>query len=136
MLGSSLDFMPNRNNPITRVAASGGGGPDASKTDKLITENAQTASYTLVLADADRIVTMNNASANNLTIPLNATVAFPIGTQLIISQSGAGQTTIVPTAGVTLTSSLTAQKLANQYATATLIKLATNTWLLSGNIAT
>lgn len=105
------------------------------KTDKLITENTQTASYTLVLADADRIVTMSNASANNLTIPLNATVAFPIGTQIIISQFGAGQTTIVPTAGVTLNSSLTAQKLTNQFATASLIKLGTDTWLLSGNLS-
>jgi len=104
------------------------------KTDKLITQNAQIVSYTLVLTDGDRIVTMSNASANNLTIPLNATVAFPIGTQIIISQFGAGQTTFVPTVGVTLNSSLTARKLANQFATATLIKLGTDTWLLSGNI--
>jgi len=104
-------------------------------TDKLIVQNNQTASYTLVLTDSDKLVTMTVATANNLTIPLNSTVAYQIGTQIMLSQFGAGQTSIVPTAGVTLNSSLTQRKLANQFATATLIKLGTDTWLLSGNIA-
>ena len=105
----------------------------ATKTDKLITTNRQTASYTLVLADADKLVEMNVGSANNLTVPLNSSVAFSIGTQIIISQYGAGQTTIVPTSGVTLRSNGARLKLTGQYSMATLIKIGTDEWYVSGD---
>jgi hypothetical protein len=75
-----------------------------AKTNKLITTNRQTASYTLVLSDADKLVEMNVATANNLTIPLNSSVAFPTGTQILLAQYGAGQTTVVATSGVTVRS--------------------------------
>jgi len=106
----------------------------ASKTDKLITQITKTGSHTLETTDANLLIEMNVATANNLTIPLNATVAFPNGTQIIIWQEGIGQTTIVPTVGVTIKGSLVGRKLANQYAAATLIKESTNTWKLIGNI--
>jgi hypothetical protein len=107
-----------------------------TKTDKLITENAQTGtSYTLVLSDADKLVTMNNASANTLTIPTNSVVAFPIGTQILISQSGAGVTTIQGDPGVTIQSFNSLVSTAGQYATVSLIKKGTDTWLLTGNLA-
>ena len=64
--------------------------------------NAQVASYTLVLADKDKLVEVSNASANTLTVPLNSSVAFPVGTQITILQTGAGQTTITATGGVTI----------------------------------
>lgn len=58
--------------------------------------------YTLILADEFIIgVTMNNAAANTITIPTNATVAFPIGTTILITQLGAGSTTIAAAVGVT-----------------------------------
>jgi hypothetical protein len=66
--------------------------------------NAQTASYVLVLGDAGKLVQMNVGSANNLTVPLNATVAFPIGTVIDVEMIGAGVTTIVATGGVTINS--------------------------------
>ena len=97
--------------------------------------SAQTASYTLVLADKAKVVEMNVASANNLTVPLNATVAFPVGTQIHIVQTGAGQTTIVATGGVTINSTTTL-KMRAQWAAATLIKRAENTWVLVGDVAT
>jgi hypothetical protein len=106
-----------------------------TKTDKLITTNRQTASYTLVLGDADELVEMNVATANNLTIPLNSSVAFPIGTQILLAQYGAGQTTIVATGGVTVRSNGGKLKLNVQYSGATLIKIATNEWYLFGDIA-
>jgi hypothetical protein len=49
---------------------------------------------TLALADANEIVTMNNASANTLTIPANSSVAFPIGTVITLINLGAGTTTV------------------------------------------
>lgn len=98
------------------------------------TINTQTASYTLQLTDAGGIVEMNVASANNLTVPDNATVAFPVGSQVDICQYGAGQTTIVQGAGVTIVSVSSNKKLAARYGTATLYKRATNEWVLTGNL--
>jgi hypothetical protein len=105
-----------------------------AKTAKLITTNRQTASYTLVLSDADKLVEMNVATANDLTIPLNSSVAFATGTQILLAQYGAGQTTIVPTSGVTVRSNGGKLKLNVQYSGATLIKIAENEWYLFGDI--
>jgi hypothetical protein len=106
-----------------------------TKSAKLITTNRQTASYTLVIGDADKLVEMNVGSANNLTIPLNSSVAFSIGTQILLAQYGAGQTTVVATSGVTVRSSVGKLKLNAQYSGATLIKIATDEWYLFGDIA-
>jgi hypothetical protein len=106
-----------------------------SKTAKLITTNRQTASYTLVLGDADKLVEINNASANNLTVPPNSSVAFSTGTQILLAQYGAGQTTVVAGSGVTIRSNGGKLKLSAQYSGATLIKIDTNEWYLFGDIA-
>ena len=98
-------------------------------------ESAQTASYTLVLGDAGKMVTMTNASANNLTVPPNSSVAFPVNTRIDLIQYGAGQTTIVAGAGVTISSSGSKLKLAGQYSGASLWKKATDTWVLVGDIS-
>lgn len=98
--------------------------------------DAQTASYTLVLADAGKLVSISNASANTLTVPAYASVAFPVGTILRIRQAGAGQTTVAGAGGVTVNARGGALKLAGQYAHATLVKVATDTWELSGDITT
>lgn len=102
-------------------------------TNKLISYSTQIASYTLALSDADKIVEMNVASANNLTVPLNSSVAFPVGTQILIKQYGAGQTTIVATGGVTI-NTCNGYKMQGQHAYATLIKRDTNEWDLAGNL--
>ena len=105
-----------------------------AKTAKLITTNRQTASYTLVLSDADKLVEMNVATANNLTIPLNSSVAFATGTQILLAQYGAGQTIVVATSGVTIRSNGGKLKLNVQYSGATLIKIDTDEWYLFGDI--
>jgi hypothetical protein len=105
-----------------------------AKTNKLVVTNRQTASYTLVLSDADKLVEMNVGSANNLTVPLNSSVAFSTGTQILLAQYGAGQTTIVATSGVTIRSNGAKLKLNAQYSGATLIKIAENEWYLFGDI--
>ena len=98
--------------------------------------NKEGTSYTLVLADLNRLVEMENGSANNLTIPPNSSVAFPVGSQILISQLGAGQTTVVPGSGVTLRSSGGKTKLSAQYAMGSLIKRGTDEWYLAGDITT
>lgn len=95
--------------------------------------SAQTASYTLVLADAGKLVEVSNASANTLTIPTNASVAFPVGTTILVVQTGAGQTTIAEASGVTVNGT-PGLKLRAQWSAATLIKRATNTWLVMGDV--
>ena len=97
--------------------------------------SAQSASYTLVLADKMKVVEMSVGSANNLTVPLNASVAFPVGTQIHIVQTGSGQTTVVAAGGVTINTATTL-KLRAQWSAATLIKRAENTWVLLGDLAT
>jgi hypothetical protein len=99
-----------------------------------IATNAQTASYTLVLLDDGKIVEMGVATANVLTVPTNASVAFPIGTRIDIIQTGAGQTTITASGGVTINGT-PGLKTRVQWSLVTLIKRATDTWLVSGDSA-
>lgn len=100
-----------------------------------ISINAQTGTaYTLVLTDANKNVEMNNASANTLTVPPNSSVALPVGSTILITQTGAGQTTIAADAGVTINSNGSKLKLSGQWAQATLFKRATDTWVVSGNL--
>lgn len=102
----------------------------------MIALNAQTGtSYTAALSDDGKLVTMDNASASTLTIPPNGTVAFGIGTQINIMQLGAGQVTITAGAGVTLRSNGTKLKTNGQYAVATCCKIASDTWVVIGNLA-
>jgi len=109
----------------------------ASKTEldaaTLSSFNAQASSYTLALSDATNMVEMTGSSANTVTIPTNASVAFPVGTAIDIFQRGTGQTTIAAAAGVTVlyTPGL---KLRAQYSAATAIKRDTNTWIVSGDL--
>jgi hypothetical protein len=88
--------------PTGPAGATGPTGATGPSGDPGLVINAQTASYTLVLTDASKLVEMGVATANNLTIPLNSSVAFATGTQINILQTGAGQTTIVATGGVTV----------------------------------
>lgn len=98
--------------------------------------NAQTgATYTLVLSDRGGLITLANASAITVTIPTNASVAFAVGTQIGILQTGAGQVTVAGASGVTVTSFGSLTKLAGNGALAVLVKTGTNTWYLSGNLA-
>jgi hypothetical protein len=101
-----------------------------------ITTNIQVASYSLALNDNGKLVLMNVATANNLTIPLNSSVNFPVGTKIDVSSIGAGQTTIVAAGGVTINSAGGALKLRLQYSGATMVQTATNVWLLFGDITT
>ena len=96
--------------------------------------SAQTASYTLVLTDASDLVEMNVGSANNLTVPLNSSVAFPVGTVISVLQTGAGQTTINPTGGVTINGT-PGLKLRAQWSSCTLVKRATDTWVAMGDLS-
>ena len=102
--------------------------------------DAETASYTAVLANNGQVVTMDNASANTFSIPTNASVAFPIGTQINVLQIGAGQTTIqAVTSGTTTIQSTggtaAAPKLRARYSAATCLKAGTDLWYVFGDVS-
>lgn len=82
-------------------------------------------SKTLAISDANTIQDCSNASGQNITIPPNSSVAFPVGTVILFLQSGAGTVTAIGGSGVTVNgiSSTTAQ-----YSTFAVKKEATNTW--------
>lgn len=106
-----------------------------------LTLNAQTGTtYTFVLADNGKLVTASNASAQTYSIPTNASVAFPTGTQINVLQIGTGQVTInaVTSGTTTITSTgatAAAPKLRAQYSAATCIKTGTDTWTVIGDIS-
>lgn len=132
----------NTNSPIT------GGGTSGALTlsydyaaGSKLTLNAQTATYTVVLSDADqKLITMSVSSANDFLIPTNANVAFAVGTIINVIQIGTGQTTIkAVTSGTTsvLSNGATAAqpKLRAQYSAASCIKVATDTWYVVGDVS-
>lgn len=108
--------------------------------DTTVPINTQTGSYTLALGDAGRCVEENSASATVITIPANATVAFPVGTVINLRRIGAGTVTITPAGGVTIPNRLeaagtTSRTLPSQYSEASIHKRATDVWVLSGDFA-
>lgn len=95
--------------------------------------STRAASWTLVLSDGNDVITVSVAAV--ITIPANATVAFPIGTAITFIRTGTGAVTFVPSGGVTLLSKDTKRAIDGQYASATLVKTATDTWHLFGALA-
>jgi len=96
--------------------------------------NEQVDDYTLVLTDAGKKINMNKGTAVVLTIPANASVPFPIGTQILVEQKGAGQVSVV-SAGPPPTVNIAggAYKTTAQYSVLTLTKTGTDVWMMTGD---
>ena len=100
-----------------------------------IATNAQVGTtYSLVLADDGKVVEVSNASPITVTVPLNSSIAFPVGTQILVLQTGAGQITLAGAVGVTVNAT-PGLKLRAQWSSATLIKRATDTWVAVGDLS-
>lgn len=107
-----------------------------AKADLANTILVKTASHILVLTDRKTtLIRMNVASANTVTIPPNSSVAFPIGTQIMFSQMGAGQVTLTPGSGVTLIGADSAFKSRIQGAVFGIFQVAADTWLAFGDLS-
>lgn len=119
----------------TALSNLGGVGEDDIET---VTVNAQTGtSYTGVIGDRGQMVTMDNASANTFTIPANSSVAYDTGSFINVMQIGAGATTIEADSGVTLNGvSAGSGAINNRWSSIMLIKIATDEWLVTGDIGT
>jgi len=95
--------------------------------------NAQTGTtYTFVIGDAGKLVTSSNGSAQTFTVPPNSSVAFTVGTQIIVQNIGSANCTLAQGSGVTIQSKDSNKEIDGQFAAATLIKTATDTWSLIG----
>ena len=101
--------------------------------------NAQTGtSYTTVLADNGKLVTLSNAAAIAVTIAPNSSVAYPVGAQINMAQLGAGQVTVSGGSGVTIVSTgatAATPKARAQYSTLTAVQTSTDNWLIMGDIS-
>lgn len=99
--------------------------------------------YALALSDRTKVVVMTNAAACTLTIPTNATVPFPIGTEIVVRQGGAGQITIGgpgavaggTAGGVTVVNPFNSFVTAAQNAEVKLLKINTDAWSVNGEVA-
>ena len=126
------------NKTLTSPAITGGTGSFTSPQINLGI-NAQTGTtYTTVLADNGKLVTLTNGSSIALTIPLNSSVAYPVGAQLNLARLGAGAVTIAGAVGVTVISTgatAATPGLRAQYSTATAIQTSTDNWLVVGDVS-
>jgi hypothetical protein len=100
-----------------------------------LTPNVQTTNYTLAIDDAVKVVEVDSTVARTVTIPTNATVAFPIGVSIPLFQANTGTVTVAAASGVTLRSRGNLVNLAGQYAEASLRQRAANEWVLVGDLA-
>jgi hypothetical protein len=97
--------------------------------------NAQTASYTLALSDAGRLVTLNAAAGTiSVTVPPNSSVAFPTGTHVDVARLGNAAVRVTGATGVTINAT-PGINLRAQYSAGTVILYAGNTWLLVGDLS-
>ena len=94
----------------------------------------KTADYTLALADAGKVIEINSGSDENVTIPPNSGVAFPLGTQVVVVRLGAGAVVITEGSGVTTRSDGDKAKIKSQYSSCVLIKHETDEWYILGNL--
>jgi len=101
-----------------------------------IPQNAQTGSYTLVLADSGKhIYHASGAGAATYTIPANSSVAYAIGTAITFINLSATAISIAITTDTMYLSSAgtTGTRTLAQYGSATAIKITSTSWLISGS---
>lgn len=90
--------------------------------------------YTLSLLDENSLVMVDNLSLpNQVEIPNNTTVPFVVGTQITVLQKNTGQTEIIGSAGVSVRFT-PGNKLRTIWSSASLIKIATNEWVVIGDL--
>jgi len=100
-----------------------------------IPQNVQTGSYTLVLADSGKHIYRGSGSAATWTIPANSSVAYAIGTALTFINLSATSVSIAITTDTMYLSSAgtTGTRTLAQYGSATAVKIASTSWIISGS---
>jgi hypothetical protein len=101
-------------------------------TDVFTINEVSTATYTLVGADAGKLLKFTNGTANTLTVPPDSSVNFDVGTTINVVQYSTGQVTLTPGSGVNIYSYNSLLGITGQYGQAVLTKCATDTWIAAG----
>lgn len=91
-------------------------------------------SYTLVLGDAGKYLRCTSNSAVTIIVPTNASVAFPIGTEIVVIQAGTAKVSPTGAGPPTLNFPGATTGSNGQYTAFTLKKVATDTWDVFGNL--
>jgi hypothetical protein len=116
----------------------GGGSSGAVTLAASVATNAQVGTtYTLALSDNGKLVTLANASAVAVTIPLNSSVALPVGAVIMMAAYGAGAVTISGAGGVTVVSggaTPASPVIRAQYSSVGAIQTSANNWLVVGDL--
>ena len=94
-----------------------------------------TASTTLGLTHTESLLRVNSSNAVTITIPLNSSASFAIGSCITITKIGTGDVTISPSTGVTLNSKDSSRTINGQFSAVTLYKVATDEWDMWGALA-
>lgn len=109
---------------------------NATKGISLEDVSEKTDDYPLVLTDAFKTIPVNAATSKTVTVPLNSSVAFPVGTLIAVRwQTGAGQPAIAAAGGVTINNTAGNLLVPVVNSTVVLKKTATNTWFLNNGLA-
>ena len=98
------------------------------------TISTKTSSFVLGLSDAGKTILLNTSSPMTLTVPTNSSVAIPVGYQYFVIEAGSGRTTFTPASGVTINSKNSQMYIDTQFGKATLVKVATDSWIVYGDI--
>lgn len=97
------------------------------------TRNVQAGtSYTLVLSDKGKLLEFENTGSITLTIPTNAAAGFDVGDRIDVLLTSTGSLSIVGDTGVTVNAEGDITTISSQWTRATLIKRATESWVLTG----
>ena len=106
---------------------------EAGLNETIPLNNQTGTTYIVAATDAGDLITLTNSSPITVTVPTNATIPFAIGTQITLANGGAGQVTVAGAVGVTINAADGYLKLRTQWSTGTLVKVATNGWILIGD---
>ena len=107
------------------------GGAPAST---LLANNTQSGDYTLQLSDTyNTLIRMTSATLSTVTIPNDSSVAFPIGTNILISWNGIGPVAVAGASGVTVITPDTLF-INKKYGKAVIMKTDVNYWEMEGNL--
>jgi len=95
----------------------------------------KTASYALsTLTHRDSMIEVSSTDPTTITVPLDSTVDYPIGTTIDILQTNTGQVTIAPVSVSVTVNATPGLKLRTRWSSATLMKRAANTWVVYGDL--